>query len=121
MSPLARWLLRRLLLGVGVLWGVATLTFVALHLLPGNPARLIAGAEAETTPAVIAHISAQYGFNKPFGEQYVIFITDLARGRLGTSYQLGQSVASAIGGQLWSTTSLALGAAAGGLGLALVL
>jgi peptide/nickel transport system permease protein len=121
MSPLARWLLRRLLLAVGVLWGAATLTFVALHLLPGNPARLIAGAQAETTPAVIAHISAQYGFGRPEIVQYWIFIAGLARGRLGMSDQLGQSVASAIGGQLWATTSLALGAAAGGLGLALVL
>jgi ABC-type dipeptide/oligopeptide/nickel transport system permease component len=34
MSPLPRWLLRRLLLAVGVLWGAATLTFLALHLLP---------------------------------------------------------------------------------------
>jgi peptide/nickel transport system permease protein len=120
-SPLAGWLLRRLLLGVLVLWGAATLTFAALHLLPGDPARLIAGAQAETTPAVIAHIRAQYGFSRPVAVQYWIFIADLARGRLGLSYQLGQSVASAIGGQFWSTASLALGAAVLGTGLALLL
>lgn len=120
-GPLARWLLRRLLLGVGVLWGVATLTFVALHLLPGDPARLIAGAQAETSPAIIARINEQYGFGKPVAEQYWIFISNLARGRLGVSYQLGQPVSSVIGEQLWSSTSLAIGAAVGGFCLALVL
>jgi peptide/nickel transport system permease protein len=116
--PLASWLLRRLLLGIVVLWGAATLAFIALHLLPGDPARLIAGAESETTAAVIAHIRAEYGFSRPVPVQYGIFLADLARGRLGTSYQLGEPVSAAIGGQLWSTASLALGAAVIGLLLA---
>src|ERR1700677_632484 len=119
--PLASWLLRRLLLGIVVLWGAATLAFIALHLLPGDPARLIAGAESETSPAVIAHIRAEYGFSRPVLVQYGIFLAGLARGRLGTSYQLGQPVSAAIGGQLWSTASLALGAAVIGLVLAFAL
>jgi peptide/nickel transport system permease protein len=119
--PLASWLLRRVLLGIVVLWGAATLAFIALHLLPGDPARLIAGADSETTPAVIAQIRAEFGFSRPVPVQYCIFIADLARGRLGTSYQLGQPVSAAIGGQLWSTASLALGAAAIGLLLAFAL
>lgn len=119
--PLAGWLLRRLLFGIVVLWGAATLAFVALHLLPGDPARLIAGAESETTAAVIAHIRAEYGFSRPVPVQYGIFLADLARGRLGTSYQLGEPVSAAIGGQLWSTASLALGAAVIGLLVAFAL
>lgn len=119
--PLAGWLLRRLLLGIVVLWGAATLAFIALHLLPGDPARLIAGAESETSPAVIAHIRAEYGFGRPVLVQYGTFLADLARGRLGTSYQLGEPVGAAIGGQLWSTAALALGAAALGFLLAFAL
>lgn len=116
--PLASWVLRRILLGIVVLWGAATLAFIALHLLPGDPARLIAGAESETSAAVIAHIRAEYGFSRPVLVQYGIFLAGLARGRLGTSYQLGEPVGAAIGGQLWSTASLAIGAAAIGFLLA---
>jgi peptide/nickel transport system permease protein len=119
MPPLASWLLRRALLALLVLWGAATLAFIALHLLPGNPARLIAGAESATSPAVLHHIRDQYGFNRPLLVQYGMFVSNLARGHLGTSYQLGQSVISVIGSQLWATVSLALGAALLGFALAL--
>jgi peptide/nickel transport system permease protein len=117
--PLARWLARRLLLGIVVLWGAATLAFTALHLLPGDPARLIAGAESETTPAIIARIDAQYGFGRPLLDQYGIFVAGLARGHLGLSYQLAEPVATAIGGELWASASLALGGAVIGFLLAL--
>jgi peptide/nickel transport system permease protein len=119
--PLARWLLRRMLLGIVVLWGAATLAFVALHSLPGDPARIIAGPENETSGAVIAGIRAQYGLGRPVLTQYAIFMAGLVRGHLGRSYQLGAPVATLIGSQLWSTVSLALGAAAGGFLLALLL
>jgi peptide/nickel transport system permease protein len=119
--PLVRWLARRLLLTVIVLWGAATLAFVALQLMPGNQARLIAGAESQTSPTILHEIRVEYGFNHSILDQYLIYLGHLGRGQLGTSYQLGQSVVSVIGSQLWATVSMALGAAFFGFTLAIVL
>jgi peptide/nickel transport system permease protein len=123
MPRLVRWWLRRALLAIVVLWGAATLTFIGLHLLPGDPARLIAGGGpiSDISPDVLRIINHQYGFDRPLIDQYGRFLGQLLHGRLGNSYQLNQSVGSLILGQLWATTSLALGAAALGFGLALVL
>jgi peptide/nickel transport system permease protein len=120
---LARWGLRRILLAVFVVWGAATLAFIGLHLLPGNPARLIAGGgpTTEASPEILRLIDRQYGFDQPLIDQYWRFLSQLAQGHFGTSYQLDQPVTSLIFGQLWATTSLALGAAVLGFGLALVL
>jgi peptide/nickel transport system permease protein len=108
----ARWLLRRLLLSVLVLWGAATLAFIGMHLLPGNPAQVIAGGPlGQVSPQVLALVDADYGFREPLLTQYAIFLGRLCRGDFGMSYQLDKPVLSVIGGQLWPTVSLALGAA----------
>lgn len=119
-----RWWLRRLALGVFVLWGAATLTFVGLHLLAGDPARVIAGGGAlagGSSPDLLAQIDHEYGFDQSLPVQYGRFLGHLAQGRLGTSYQLNEPVSSVIGHQLWPTVALALGAAVLGFALALVL
>ena len=123
--PLLSWWLRRLLSGVVVLWGAATVAFFGLHMLPGDPARLIAGGGAPngTSPQVLRLIRHQYGFDQSLTDQYGHFVGQLARGRFGVSYQLNQSVTSVIFGQLWATVTVALGAAVIGflLGLTLAL
>lgn len=123
MPSVLRWWLRRLALAALVLWGAATLAFVGLHLLPGDPARMIAGGGVinGAAPELTATIRHEYGFDQPLIVQYGRFIGHLLQGRLGTSVQRNQAVVSLIGDQLWDTVSLALGAAALGFGLALVL
>lgn len=123
LPPSIRWCARRLLLAVLVLWGAATLAFAGLHMLPGDPARLIAGGGAvtNTSPQVLALINRQYGFDQPLIDQYGRFLGQLLHGQLGKSYQLNQSVSTLLLGQLWSTVSLALGAAVLGFALALAL
>jgi peptide/nickel transport system permease protein len=118
-----RWVLRRVAFSVFVLWGAATLSFLGLHLLPGNPAFAIAGGGGPLQPSakVIALVNRQYGFNRPLIVQYWHLITQLAQGHLGTSYQLSQPVTTVIGQQLWATGALALGAAVLGFALGLTI
>lgn len=115
-----RWLTRRVVLAVFVLWGAATLTFIGLHLLPGNSAELIAGGLHAPSPKQVAYVTHEYGFNRPIVAQYGQFLSNLARGHFGMSYQLNQSVLSVIGGQLWASVELALGGAALAFAIALV-
>jgi peptide/nickel transport system permease protein len=116
---IARWLARRIVLGVLVLWGAATLAFISLHMLPGNTAELIAGGLREPTPQQVAYVTREYGFNLPLADQYGRFLWSLMRGNLGMSYQLNEPVATVIGSQLWASAQLALGGMAIALAFAL--
>jgi peptide/nickel transport system permease protein len=106
---IARWLTRRLLLAVVVLWGTATLAFIGLHLLPGNAADVIAGGSPVPSPTAVAYVTREYGFNLPLADQYGRFLGQLLQGRLGTSYQLNEPVSEVISGQLPATAELAAG------------
>jgi peptide/nickel transport system permease protein len=103
-----RW--ARLILGaIFVLWGAATLTFIAEQLMPVNPAQIILGTgSVKPTLAQIATVSHQYGFDKPVIVQYLNFLLNLAHGDLGTSYTQHQPVTQIIAQQAWPTIELAL-------------
>jgi ABC-type dipeptide/oligopeptide/nickel transport system permease component len=102
------WLLRRLAQMILVVFGVVTLAFIFSNVVPGNPARTIAGAHA--TPATVASISHQLGLDKPLLTQYGEYLGRLVHGNLGTSYALeGRSVASEIVSALPTTLQLAIG------------
>ena len=59
---------RRLILLVFVVFGVSVVTFVISHLIPGDPARMMAGERA--TNETVAHIRAELGLDKPVPVQY---------------------------------------------------
>lgn len=102
-------ILRRLLSAVLVLWGVATVVFLLLRVLPGDPARtILAGSGAPQ--AAILQLRQQLGLDDPLLLQYVRFLADLARGELGRSLFSHQSVTTIIGQQLPATFELAAGA-----------
>ncbi len=109
-------ILTRLGASLLVLWGAVTLAFAALHLTPGNIVDSLIGTST-VTPEVKAQIAADYGLDKPVYVQYLSYLGRVVRGDLGHSYQLHQSVASAISDQLGASLQLALS----GLGLAAVL
>ncbi|WP_310740515.1 ABC transporter permease [Microbispora sp. H10885] len=122
MPPLARRLTRRLALTLFVLWGAATFAFAGMRLVPGDPARVIAGGvQANATPQVLDAIRAEYGLQEPTVVQYALFLGRLLRADLGGSYQLGRPVSQVIGEQIGATLALAAGAAALGFGLAVAL
>ncbi len=115
--------LRRLLGAVPVLWGAATLAFLAVHLLPGDPATLLlirSGASAEA----IAARRAQIGWDQPWLTQYVTYAIGLARGDLGRSWVNGQPVARLLAAQWPYTLELTLAAmlvaVAGGVGVGIL-
>lgn len=111
----------RVLGGIGVVWGAATLTFIAIHLTPGDPAyAIVGGPEAAPSPDVIAQVRAEYGFDQPVLLQYLQYLGRLATGDLGTSYRLHLPVDQVIAEQLGGTVQLALTAAFVAVILALV-
>jgi peptide/nickel transport system permease protein len=80
-----RYLTGRLLQAVSVVFLVATLTFLLVHLAPGDP--LQAALERPgVTAAIRAQWREQFGLDRPLGEQYVRWLASVARGELGYSF-----------------------------------
>ena len=92
------YLIRRLGQAVAVIVGVMILTFILLHLEPGSVARAVLGLKA--TPARVAIFDDTYGLNKPLATQFIDYMTQLAHGNLGVSYQLQQPVSTLIAQRL---------------------
>jgi peptide/nickel transport system permease protein len=109
-SALLRGTAQRAASALAVLWGAATLAFVTLQLIPGDPVDILLGPATTASPAVRAEIRRQYGFNQPLFTQYLRYLARLAHGDLGQSYQLQRPVSSLIGGQLGPTVQLSLAA-----------
>ncbi len=105
-SPRARQLARQLAQAAPVLLIVAVLTFFLMHLLPGDPAVVIAGPEA--SKEAVEQIRRQLGLDLPLHEQLAVWLGHLARGDLGRSLLLNQPVTEAVLERLPVTLSLAL-------------
>ena len=86
------YLLRRLLGFAGVMIGVSIITFALSHLVPADPAVVALGDHA--TDAQINAFREKYALNKPVPEQYWIYVTNLAKGDLGTSLRTRRPVAA---------------------------
>jgi len=103
---MTRRILTRLGTSLLVLWGAVTVSFTALHLTPGNVVDVLIGSSI-VTPEVRAQIVADYGLDRPLPSQYATYLGRVLRGDLGQSYQLHESVATAIGAQLGPSLQLA--------------
>jgi len=91
---MARYIARRLLNLIPVLLGITLLVFVFLHLIPGDPAVVMAGERA--TPDQVAALREQLGLNKPLPLQYLVFLGNLLRFNFGTSIITGVPIAEEI-------------------------
>ncbi len=103
-----RFLLRRLLLGVFVLFLVITLVFALFYVFPSDVARNLAGRQA--TPQTIALIKARLGLDQPVYVQYGHYMVNLVHGNLGYDYYHNIPVTGTIKAALPKTASIALGA-----------
>jgi ABC-type dipeptide/oligopeptide/nickel transport system permease component len=103
---MARYLLRRLVLTVPVLLGVATLVFALIHLVPGDPAQSMLGESA--APDDVARLRTSLGLDRPLLRQYGAFIGGLAHGDLGTSFRFGTPVTQEIRKRFADTAILAV-------------
>jgi len=85
-----RWALGRLLVALPVVLGVTTLTFVLIHVAPGDPIYLLAGDGG--SPAYYAEMRAKYGLDRPLVEQFVRYVHAVATGDLGYSFMFQSPV-----------------------------
>ncbi|MHC9043197.1 ABC transporter permease [Microbacterium saperdae] len=104
------WVGRRLGGIVAVMWAAATMSFLALKLLPGDPVDALLGPNVGATPALRETIRADLGLDQPLPAQYGAFLLRLATFDLGRSYRLGRFVGDLLTEQLPSTLALAAGA-----------
>jgi peptide/nickel transport system permease protein len=82
----AAWLTRRVLLTILTAWLVATIVFLALHMVPGDPAELLLSTSgAMPDAAAVAELRERLGLDQPILTQYARFLAGLMRGDLGTS------------------------------------
>ncbi|MEG2576203.1 MAG: ABC transporter permease [Glutamicibacter sp.] len=103
-----------------VLWLVATAIFIAIRLIPGDPAEAIMGGPGSQASAeALAAARAEYGLDLPLISQYLMYLGKLATLDFGTSYSLKQPVAGIMGDLLPNTLWLALLALAAAWVLAL--
>lgn len=105
---MVRFLLRRLLLTIPVLIGVATLVFSLIHLVPGDPVQAMLGESA--APADVAKLRTQLGLDRPLYQQYVSFARGAVHGDLGKSLRTSEPVTEAILTRMPATLELALAA-----------
>jgi ABC-type dipeptide/oligopeptide/nickel transport system permease component len=103
-----RYVVRRLLLTIPVLLGVATLVFALIHLVPGDPAQSMLGEGASLEE--VATLRHSLGLDRSLLEQYRSFLGGLVRGNLGTSFRYGTPVTSEIRDRLLRTLQLAVAA-----------
>ena len=80
-----KYVLRRILFIVPVLFGISLIVFVIMTVIPGDPGTLILGEKATVEQRNM--LNEQLGYNKPFAERYVNYIIDAIHGDFGNSYR----------------------------------
>lgn len=103
-----RYIIRRLLLLIPVLLGISIITFALMRLIPGDPARIMAGERA--TEEQVQRVREAWGLNKPITEQYLIYLGKVVRGDLGKSLKRNEDVITEIRWALPTTLELAFSA-----------
>lgn len=99
------YLIKRILLALGVIFAISAITFFVLNIVPGDPVRIMVGEMADD--ATIERIREQMGLNDPIMVQYVRWLGDMLHGDFGTSYTQGKPVAALMGAAFATTLRLA--------------
>jgi peptide/nickel transport system permease protein/oligopeptide transport system permease protein len=104
---MGRYLLHRLLATIPVVLGVTIAVFAMLHLVPGDPIRIMLG-EFQTSPEQVALLEAQLHLDEPLPQQYARFLAGAVQGDLGYSIRSKRPVMDEITDNLPSTLILTL-------------
>jgi peptide/nickel transport system permease protein len=102
------FVLRRLVTVVPTVLVVATVTFIALQVIPGDIAQIMLGIDA--TPEALARLREEFGLNRPLVIRYLEWLGHLARGNLGTSISYHEPVMTLILARIPVTLSVAFSA-----------
>lgn len=103
---MSRYLVRRLVESVITLFLATVVVFLGIRALPGDPARTLAGEEAD--PQAIAEVRQQYGFDQPIPVQFGRYIGKVFTGDLGVSLRTGLPVTDTVASALPVTVELAV-------------
>jgi peptide/nickel transport system permease protein len=107
---MGRYILRRLLISVPVLFGITLVTYLIVSLAPGDPVSALVNPEqiSELGPGWLEQQRAELGLDKPIPIRYGLWMKELAQGNLGFSYTDRQPVADKISERIWPTVKLML-------------
>jgi peptide/nickel transport system permease protein len=103
-----RYIIRRLLGAIPVLFGLSIIVFAVIHLIPGDPVRAILGQHA--TPELVTLVTERLGLDQPLWQQYLIYLNQLAHLDLGTSIINNRTVGEELAIRFPATIELTLGA-----------
>lgn len=112
------YLIKRILLALGVIFAISAITFFVLNIVPGEPVRVMVGDMADE--ATIQRVREQMGLNKPVLEQYANWLTNMLHGDFGTSYTQRKAVVTLMGQAFGTTVKVAAFAYVFALALGLV-
>lgn len=101
---MAAYIVRRILIGIPVLFGVTVINFFIINLAPGSPADLY--LTPTSTPADVARMEHELGLDQPIVVRYVKWLGQLLHGDLGFSLSSRQPVAELLGERIGPTLTL---------------
>ncbi|MCG8542944.1 MAG: ABC transporter permease [Alphaproteobacteria bacterium] len=107
-----RYVLKRIVIALALVYVVTTVVFLVIHIIPGDPAMLLlSGGGVDPAPEVVAAMRRQLGLDQPILTQYVDYVADVMRGDFGTSFQDDHPVAAEIAKRLPRTIELIVASA----------
>src|ERR1700753_599274 len=89
------YLVKRLMVSIVVLLGIALGTFLMIHLIPGDPAKIELGIHA--TPAAVEHLHHEWGLNRSLPEQFWLYLGNIVTFSFGQSTGFSSGVTELIG------------------------
>lgn len=98
------YLVKRLMVSIVVLIGIALGTFLIIHLVPGDPAKIQLGIHA--TPAAVEHLHKEWGLDKSWPEQFWLYLGNIVTFSFGNSTAFSSGVAELIGERIGPTAVL---------------
>src|SRR6266568_1506121 len=104
---MAQYIVRRFLQMIPITFGILTLVFSLIHLIPGDPARQIAGPDAQEQD--VQSVRKALGLDQPLWTQYVSYLSHVVRGDFGRSFQTNELVSKQIRERYPATIQLAFG------------
>lgn len=105
---LRRFILKRFLAIIPILFGVSVITFALVHFTPGDPVQQMVGLNPDMTPAQEAAIRRRYGLHLPLYEQYFHWMGNLLQGDFGKVYSTGRPVGDVVVTRLPETIVLGI-------------
>lgn len=105
---LRRFILKRLLAIIPILFGVSVITFALVHLTPGDPIDQLVGLNPDITDAERRQLEARYGLGRPVWEQYLTWMGNVLTGDFGIVYSNRRPVADVVAARIPETIALGI-------------